>query len=208
MRRGLWQAGMVISLTVHGFVYGVMRPVVVPVSLPERVLEAEFLGAILTQEDLEVVGRSTGVQESVFSKGMNVAQDRGAFLERLTPPALKPIAQILKAERSGLDRIVMGPDRESGEIPVQISCDLNGASAYLKGFEIRDFFKWIERQEIHGEVVFDVTYAASGRIERVSKILGSGNPLLDDSLAVRVQESVVLGTKGRPGRVRLRLRLR
>lgn len=68
---------------------------------------------------------------------------------------------------------------------------LSDAGQYFMNIDFSDIIKMVTRDEFSGSVEFEVFVLSTGAIDRLQRVVGSGDPVLDNAIALRLKRAVL-----------------
>lgn len=165
-------AGIFFSIVLH-FLWCVgLKP-----ALPDhsRVrANAVYAGSVLKDSDFVFLG------EKKRQKAVKFASDvqKVRHLEKIADFAPKPESPVSKMEKTFEVRDVVESERLA-HASRKVEISLKDCDSLLFQADFSDLKRALAREELRNEIVFDVFLNSSGRIEKIRRISGSGDPAID-----------------------------
>ncbi len=206
--RGFLFSGFCFSLFFHAAAFLVVAP---NVAVPDVVGikgQSVFLGAILGDADV-TPPETHGAALPARSFGLKERPQARGHLAKVRFSAQKPVFPLPPGEwirpSAEISRLPPGP------APLQdtITFGFSDVSLYFLNCDLSDIEKMARRSETSGVVEFEAVVSGSGDVRSLRKIEGSGDPMLDSYLSLKLNRAVMNPPWAKDGaRYRLRLELR
>jgi len=197
--------GFCISCFFHAAAFILVSPTVPMPPVFRSGTESFFLGAILKEVDVVPFEGKTKVSRrtELPLKAREDSPGRFAVADRLPEKpfsALSEKANIIPQEAPRPAALSTG-DR--------LTFGFSDVSLYFLNIDFSDIAKAVARDEFPGVVEFEAVISARGGIERLRRTIGSGDPVLDNAIALKFKKAVLKSPWVHEGaRYRLRLILR
>jgi len=201
-----WSGGLFVSLVAHILLFVCITPVLMAKRMDYAQSQTFFWGPILTEVDVTGALNPKGeAKRKIFVDTRDLAKETS--LGKPTSTVSKPNINLKAFLKK--DKVAFSREPSPASLVVRdISFGFSDYADYVSGVDFADLEKMASRDELSRTIDFQVKLTETGEVKWIKKSAGSGDPILDLEVMLKLKKAFFKVPSGAPNSLSIRFKLK